>query len=153
MRKPKSTPVRKQSRPSEDYEIELLNSWINAQKPDRGSNPLSLPPLPSDAPVGCLLDGGAASFSRFSGARMFSQLPLSRRTMKGLRQSKYLKMTEIQTASLPHALAGRDVLLAAKESSGRILAFVIPVVSLLSLIRPPSSSHHAAPTSHRCTSC
>lgn len=40
-------------------------------------------------------------------------------------------MTEIQTASLPHALVGRDVLVAAKKRSGKTLAFVVPVLEKL----------------------
>ncbi|XP_024019066.1 DEAD-box ATP-dependent RNA helicase 32 [Morus notabilis] len=40
-------------------------------------------------------------------------------------------MTEIQTASLPHALAGRDVVVGAKKRSGKTLAFVVPVLEKL----------------------
>jgi superfamily II DNA/RNA helicase len=39
-------------------------------------------------------------------------------------------MTDIQRASLPHALCGRDVLGAAKTGSGKTLAFIIPVSAL-----------------------
>lgn len=40
-------------------------------------------------------------------------------------------MTQIQRATLPHALCGRDVLAAAKTGSGKTLAFLIPVLELL----------------------
>lgn len=40
-------------------------------------------------------------------------------------------MTEIQLAAIPHALAGRDVLGAAKTGSGKTLAFLIPLVEKL----------------------
>lgn len=36
-------------------------------------------------------------------------------------------MTEIQSACILHALAGRDILGAAKTGSGKTLAFLIPV--------------------------
>lgn len=40
-------------------------------------------------------------------------------------------MTDIQRASLPHSLCGRDILGAAKTGSGKTLAFVIPVLEKL----------------------
>eukprot|EP00903_Cladosiphon_okamuranus_P014639 g13574.t1 len=40
-------------------------------------------------------------------------------------------MTEIQVAAIPHALAGRDVLGAAKTGSGKTLAFLVPLVEKL----------------------
>uniref|UniRef100_A0A6B2KYR2 ATP-dependent RNA helicase n=1 Tax=Arcella intermedia TaxID=1963864 RepID=A0A6B2KYR2_9EUKA len=61
----------------------------------------------------------------------FSYLPLSYRTQQGLMSSKFVTMTAIQKASLPHSLAGRDVLGAAKTGSGKTLAFLIPVLELL----------------------
>jgi ATP-dependent RNA helicase DDX10/DBP4 len=52
---------------------------------------------------------------------------MSTATVEGLRQAGYTSMTAIQRACLPHALAGRDVLGAAKTGSGKTLAFLIPV--------------------------
>ncbi|KAH0990820.1 hypothetical protein GBA52_002303 [Prunus armeniaca] len=128
MRKPISKTSRKQKELSELQEIELLKSWIESQQPECGSNPMSLPPLPSDAPVGRV---GPTIFSRYAGATRFDQLPISKKTKDALRQSKYIEMTDIQKASLPHALCGRDILGAAKTGSGKTLAFVIPLVEKL----------------------
>ncbi|KAF4350989.1 hypothetical protein F8388_021696 [Cannabis sativa] len=128
MRKPKSKSLRNQNRLSEVNEIQLLNSWIESQKPDSGSNPLALPPLRSGEPVG-RIDGSL--FSRYSGVTMFDQLPISQKTKDGLKESKYIKMTDIQRAALPHALCGRDILGAAKTGSGKTLAFIIPVLEKL----------------------
>lgn len=130
MRKPKSKSreLRKQRKFAEQEEVSLLNEWIESQKPDSGSNTLALPPLPSNAPVGRLSDG---TFSRYAGSTKFSELPMSKKTLDGLKKSDYVSMTEIQRASLPHALCGRDILGAAKTGSGKTLAFVIPVSMLL----------------------
>ncbi|KAL4364466.1 hypothetical protein AHAS_Ahas07G0008900 [Arachis hypogaea] len=130
MRRPKSKDFRKQQRISEESEIELLKSWIESQKPESGSNPMSLPPFPKNAPVGRVDD---TAFSRYAGVGRFQQLPLSKKTKDGLRAAKFVSMTEIQRASLPHALCGRDILGAAKTGSGKTLAFIIPVSSLLQL--------------------
>ncbi|KAL1307518.1 hypothetical protein HN51_049428 [Arachis hypogaea] len=128
MRRPKSKDFRKQQRISEESEIELLKSWIESQKPESGSNPMSLPPLPKNAPVGRVDD---TAFSRYAGVGRFEQLPLSKKTKDGLRAAKFVSMTEIQRASLPHALCGRDILGAAKTGSGKTLAFIIPVLETL----------------------
>ncbi|KAK9935668.1 hypothetical protein M0R45_022758 [Rubus argutus] len=128
MRKPISKTTRKQKLVSEVDEIKLLNSWIESQKPDCGSNPMSLPPIPSKAPIGRV---DSESFSRYAGATRFRELPISKKTKDALRRSKYTDMTDIQRACLPHALCGRDILGAAKTGSGKTLAFVIPLLENL----------------------
>lgn len=128
MRRPKSKQFREKKRLSEVQEIELIESWVEFGKPQPGSNPLSLPPLPSGAPIGRIDEN---TFSSYAGSKKFDQLPLSQKTKDGLREAKYTKMTDIQRASLPHALCGRDILGAAKTGSGKTLAFIIPVLEKL----------------------
>ncbi|MCH83162.1 DEAD-box ATP-dependent RNA helicase 32-like [Trifolium medium] len=127
---PKPKEFRKQRRlpEEEEDEINLLNSWIQSQKPDSGTNPMSLPLLPKTSPVGRLDDN---TFSRYAGVLRFEQLPLSKKTKDALRSSNYVFMADIQRASLPHALCGRDVLGAAKTGPGKIFAFIIPVLEKL----------------------
>ncbi|XP_073005322.1 DEAD-box ATP-dependent RNA helicase 32 [Typha latifolia] len=130
MRRPKphrSTSFRKERRLYEAEEIELLDSWIEALKPDSGTNPLAFPAPPPNAAVGRLADG---RFSPYAGSKLFSQLPISKKTKDGL-SPKYKEMSEIQRASLPHSLCGRDILGAAKTGSGKTLAFIIPVIEKL----------------------
>lgn len=128
MKKPKSKQLRIQSRTAEVQEIELLEKWIEFGKPASGSNPLSLPPLPAKSPVGRIDE---STYSQYAGCTKFQQLPLTKNTKDGLRQSGYKNMTNIQRASLPHALCGRDILGAAKTGSGKTLAFIIPVLEKL----------------------
>ncbi|XVF03886.1 hypothetical protein REPUB_Repub05bG0031800 [Reevesia pubescens] len=133
MRRPKSRTAKKQHKNNELQEIEILNEWIESQKPESGSNPLSFEPLKSKSPIGRIIDpqNGVISFSRYAGARKFYELPISKRTKNGLEEGGFKKMTDIQVASLPHALCGRDILGAAKTGSGKTLAFVIPVLEKL----------------------
>lgn len=53
------------------------------------------------------------------------------RAPAGLAKAKFKRMTQIQRVAIPHGLAGRDVLGAAKTGSGKTLAFLIPVVEAL----------------------
>mmetsp|Transcript_30047 Transcript_30047/g.65057 ORF Transcript_30047/g.65057 Transcript_30047/m.65057 type:complete len:766 (+) Transcript_30047:115-2412(+) len=65
----------------------------------------------------------------------FRALPISDATLRGLesghKTKKFTTMTAIQNACIPHALAGRDVLGAARTGSGKTLAFLIPLVERL----------------------
>ncbi|KAM7492700.1 hypothetical protein LguiA_035621 [Lonicera macranthoides] len=128
MRRPKSKNTRIQKRLSEVHEIESLQQWIEFGKPDTGSNPLSLQPPPPNTRIGRIDD---KLFSQYAGSRKFDQLPLSQKSKDALRRSKYIDMTEIQGASLPHSLCDRDILGAAKTGSGKTLAFIIPVLEKL----------------------
>lgn len=69
--------------------------------------------------------------SNDSGRTPFSKLELSAPTAKGLEEMGFTTMTEVQEKTIPHLLAGKDVLGAAKTGSGKTLAFLIPSVELL----------------------
>eukprot|EP00934_Nitzschia_sp_Nitz4_P008794 Nitzschia sp. Nitz4//scaffold284_size24204//12754//14943//NITZ4_008417-RA/size24204-processed-gene-0.9-mRNA-1//-1//CDS//3329545691//8784//frame0 len=61
----------------------------------------------------------------------FGSLPLSKATLTGLEANAYTTMTAIQSASIPHALAGRDILGAGKTGSGKTLSFLVPTLEAL----------------------
>jgi len=61
----------------------------------------------------------------------FGSLPLSQSTLQGLESNAYTTMTSIQSGSIPHALAGRDILASAKTGSGKTLSFLVPVLEHL----------------------
>ncbi len=50
---------------------------------------------------------------------LFKDLPLSRKTIEGLKRSRYFKPTVIQREAIGYALQGRDVLGAAVTGSGK----------------------------------
>lgn len=59
---------------------------------------------------------------------LFSDLPICRRTLEGLKAEGYYQMTLIQRSVLPHSLQGRDIIGQARTGSGKTLAFVIPIL-------------------------
>lgn len=66
-----------------------------------------------------------------SKATFFKDLPISEATLKGLKESAFVKLTEIQRDSIPVSLKNQDVLAAAKTGSGKTLAFLVPVLEKL----------------------
>ncbi len=99
----------------EDAEVKRLDAIIKEGAPARGTNPLAL------------ASSGATAGESYAAATSFEELPLSRHTKEGLAAKKFVQLTAIQRAALPHALAGRDILGAAKTGSGKTLAFLVPV--------------------------
>lgn len=63
--------------------------------------------------------------------KYFSDFPLSSKTLRGLKQSGYIKPTEIQLKTIGLALQGKDVLGAAQTGSGKTIAFIVPILELL----------------------
>jgi len=61
----------------------------------------------------------------------FSTLPLPEPVLANLRRLGYEHMTPIQAASLPLALAGRDLIAQAKTGSGKTAAFALPLLARL----------------------
>ena len=61
----------------------------------------------------------------------FDQLPLAPATLANLQQLGYRQMTPIQAASLPLALAGRDLIAQAKTGSGKTAAFALCLLAKL----------------------
>lgn len=61
----------------------------------------------------------------------FAELPLSKPTHSGLKESQFTKLTTIQASGIPSALKGADILGAAKTGSGKTLTFLIPVLENL----------------------
>ena len=93
-----------------------------ATKPAKGTNPLAVAPRKSSE------KGLGVSLT---GVRKFRDMPLSAPTQRGLADARFKELTAIQRATIPHALAGRDVLGAAKTGSGKTLAFLTPVLESL----------------------
>ena len=101
-------------------EIDELRRRVVDEAPAPGENTLSKAGAAEAAPKGDKVR-----------AHKFVDLAISQRTLAGLTKGKWQRMTDVQRAAIPHALAGRDVLGAAKTGSGKTLAFLVPLLELL----------------------
>ena len=61
----------------------------------------------------------------------FGSLPLPPAVLENLQRLGYERMTPIQAASLPLALAGKDLIAQAKTGSGKTAAFALPLLANL----------------------
>ncbi|KAG0308786.1 ATP-dependent RNA helicase dbp4 [Dissophora globulifera] len=99
--KPAASMVRKDKRLSEKQELEQLEQ--RCQHPIIGTDQM----------------------------QQFNELPISQKTLSGLKRANFIKMTDIQRKALPLSLCGKDILGAAKTGSGKTLAFIVPVIEML----------------------
>jgi ATP-dependent RNA helicase RhlE len=61
----------------------------------------------------------------------FSELPISSYMKERLAAARFTIPTPVQDATIPHALAGKDVLATAQTGTGKTLAFLIPIIERL----------------------
>eukprot|EP00742_Colponemidia_sp_Colp-10_P006076 GILJ01006502.1.p1 GENE.GILJ01006502.1~~GILJ01006502.1.p1 ORF type:complete len:882 (+),score=196.31 GILJ01006502.1:48-2693(+) len=108
----------------QDVEIKQLEQRILAEAPAPGTLPAGPKTKEENG------SNGAASGPALT-HKLFTELPLSKATLKGLGKCKFTKLTEIQRAAIPHALTNRDILGAARTGSGKTLAFLIPIIEKL----------------------
>ena len=123
----KSLPTRKPGmRSNEDAEIKDLCNRIILECPRSGEsiesweNRIGVNPTKESSSAGVVLT-----------TRSFTELPLSRRTMRGLKEAEYKMLTPIQRSAIPYALAGLDVLGEARTGSGKTVSFIVPVIEKL----------------------
>jgi ATP-dependent RNA helicase DDX10/DBP4 len=134
-------------------EIDELEKRVHAEAPAPGTNPLAedLNRKRKHAELEAVSKAASKAASKASSSssssssqseqkdkaekgvnpRLFSTLALSQRTLKALERKKFTRMTDIQRAAIPHALAGRDVLGAARTGSGKTIAFLVPILEIL----------------------
>ena len=61
----------------------------------------------------------------------FSDLPISKASTSGLSKAKFLKLTDVQRAAIPHAIAGRDLVVCARTGSGKTISYLLPMIERL----------------------
>ena len=76
----------------------------------------------------------------------FSSLPLAPAVLDNLQRLGYVQMTPIQAASLPLALAGKDLIAQSKTGSGKTAAFALPLLANLNPRRFAVQSLVVCPT-------
>ncbi|MBI5270049.1 MAG: ATP-dependent RNA helicase DbpA [Burkholderiales bacterium] len=85
-------------------------------------------PVPGAAPAP---SPAAAAAPPATSGPAFSTLPLPPHVLANLQQLGYERMTAIQAASLPLALAGKDLIAQARTGSGKTAAFALPLLANL----------------------
>ena len=61
----------------------------------------------------------------------FTEMPLSATMQQRLANAKFHTPTPIQSAAIPHALAGKDLVATAQTGTGKTLAFAVPIIEAL----------------------
>ena len=80
----------------------------------------------------------------------YASLNLDPRLAEGLKDLSYTQTRPIQTAVIPLALAGRDLIACAETGTGKTAAFVVPTLQRLLTTKKGDGSHilHGHPTPH-----
>jgi len=87
------------------------------------------------APPTAACETSSDATSDIPGSDAFDQLPLSPAALENLQRLGYQRMTPIQAASLPLALAGHDLIAQARTGSGKTAAFALPLLARLDTVR------------------
>jgi ATP-dependent RNA helicase RhlE len=66
----------------------------------------------------------------------FDSLGLTPELLRAVAAEGYTEPTPVQAETIPHVLAGRDVLAGAQTGTGKTAAFVLPILQLLNATRP-----------------
>lgn len=76
----------------------------------------------------------------------FAQLDLRKQVHQAVEQSGYSEPTEVQSAVIPHLMAGRDVLAQSQTGSGKTAAFALPLLSRIDFSRQSAQVLVLTPT-------
>src|SRR5690348_4815668 len=64
-------------------------------------------------------------------SKLFEEFNFADPILRAIRAEDYERPTEIQHASIPEILAGRDVMATAQTGTGKTAAFALPILELL----------------------
>uniref|UniRef100_A0A0E0MZB9 ATP-dependent RNA helicase n=1 Tax=Oryza rufipogon TaxID=4529 RepID=A0A0E0MZB9_ORYRU len=78
-------------------------------------------------------ESGGVDGSYLSDTR-FDQCTISPLSLKAVKDAGYERMTQVQEATLPVILQGKDVLAKAKTGTGKTVAFLLPAIEVLSAL-------------------
>jgi len=121
-----------QARELEAVEIKECERRIIVEAPSKGSHPLAADLLNKKySPSSSSTTTSAPLSIEYTAVRNFDELPISARSKRALRSAGFTRMTDVQRATIPHALIGRDLLAAARTGSGKTISFLLPLIECL----------------------
>ncbi|XP_064986122.1 DEAD-box ATP-dependent RNA helicase 31-like [Musa acuminata AAA Group] len=75
----------------------------------------------------------------------FDECSISPLTLRGVKAAGYERMTQVQEATLPLILKGKDVLAKAKTGTGKTVAFLLPAIEVVSKLPPVERDQRRPP--------
>merc|ERR1712223_1465419 len=106
------------------------------EEKDEGETSAEGNDIATENKVNVTLSGSSLGLGILSDKSFSSLAPLvCEATLQGIADMGFTTMTEIQSATIPHLLEGRDLVGAAKTGSGKTLSFLVPSVELVSKLK------------------
>lgn len=142
------------TRPRVDYEPPVEMTWTDSNKSDARESAQQEHHAPEVAPVNEKPSDVADAAAVESPATVASDVPqngfltlnLRHEVQAAITSAGYEQPTEIQEQTIPHLLAGRDVLAQSQTGSGKTATFALPILSRLNTHQKPPQVLVLTPT-------
>ncbi|EGV66047.1 ribosomal RNA processing protein [Yamadazyma tenuis] len=112
------------------------------KKQEQAAAPALEPPIAPSV----VLEDKVVDASAETAIQSFAEFDLIPEILESIQAMKFTKPTPIQAESIPHALAGKDIIGLAQTGSGKTAAFAIPILQALWHAKTPYFSLVLAPT-------
>eukprot|EP00924_Labyrinthula_sp_SR-Ha-C_P000603 snap_masked-scaffold_27-processed-gene-4.30-mRNA-1 protein AED:0.23 eAED:0.24 QI:0/0/0/1/1/1/2/0/301 len=130
--------ARKRKRKQKPQNPDTETTQISPEPPKEDPKSTEVTPLntkppfePNEQPKHASKPENSTETTSFFSNAKFNSLKINEKLLTSLENNNFESMTPIQAQSIPHLLAGKDLLGAAQTGSGKTLAFLVPAIDLL----------------------